>query len=161
MTFTSWDPAIPGGGTHPGPDGGRIRALRRAVLVTLVLVLAQYVLGMAVNLFVTIPKTEKDIGSAVSGGPAVLSAHVLLGLGLAAAAIGLLVQSIRSRQGGVIAASAVGLAAIGAAVGAGSGFLNSAAAGASMAMALCTAAAVVAYVVALYLLGRPRPPTSR
>src|SRR6478735_785132 len=88
--------------------------LRRGSLAVLVLVVAEYLIGIYVNLFVTIPRADHchSLGSAIANGPAILATHAVIGLLLGLAALGVLVQAIMARHVGAIAVSAVGLSAL-------------------------------------------------
>jgi hypothetical protein len=143
-------PAVP-------PRARRLAGLRRASLATLVMLIVQFALGVGVNLYVSLPTAGsggRKISQAFSNGPA-LALHVVLGLLLILAAIGLLVQAIIARHGPVIAASAVGLLAIAAAAMQGFSFVHKSTNAASMGMAVATGVAMLCYVIALYLV---RPP---
>ena len=56
--------------------------VRRASLVVFVLLLAEYGIGMYVNLYITVPAVDHghSVGSAISNGPVILSAHAVIGL---------------------------------------------------------------------------------
>jgi len=56
--------------------------VRRASLVVLVLVVAEYAIGMYVSLYATIPRAEhgQGMGTAISNGPVMLSIHAVAGL---------------------------------------------------------------------------------
>src|ERR1700674_1523529 len=84
--------------------------LRNQFLGTLIFLIVQFLLGMAVNLFVTIPTNHPGAnppeyfgGVVQSGGWAILHGHVLLqihailGLLLVVNALGLLLAAIRER----------------------------------------------------------------
>ena len=135
--------------------------VRRASLVALVLVVAEYVIGMYVNLYATIPRADHghDVGTAISNGPVMLSIHAVVGLLLGLGALGVLVQAIRSRRPAVIAWSAAGLAALAMASVAGAGFTSTGDRSASMAMSVLTGVALVCYAVNIYLarLSSPSP----
>jgi hypothetical protein len=66
---------------------------------------AEYLIGMYVNLFVTIPRAGHGhgVGSAIANGPAILATHAVIGLLLGLAALGVLVQAIMARHAGAIA----------------------------------------------------------
>ena len=74
--------------------------LRRGSLAVLVLVVAEYVIGMYVNLYVTVPTGDRgrSVSAAISNGPALLSLHAVVGMLLGLAALGVLVQSIMARR---------------------------------------------------------------
>ena len=77
-----------------------------------------------------------------------LAAHVIVALVLLGAAISALVRAIRARR--VIVPTAIGLAAVLAAATAGAAFTSSQNTGASLAMALATAVAMVSYLAAIF-----------
>jgi hypothetical protein len=147
-------------GVEPGrgrvrPSPSQVRWLRRTSVSAVVLLLIEYGIGIGVNLYVTVPHADQGhgIGTAIARGPAALSVHVVVGLLLLVAAVGLLVQSFLARLPIVIAASAIGLVAIGGAVWAGSSFVSDGSSAASMTMAVVTGVAVLSYVASVYLLG--------
>jgi hypothetical protein len=126
-----------------------IERLRGASMGALVMLILEFALGSAVNLYIT-PHTG-GASEAFSNGP-LLALHAVLGVLLILAAIGLLVQSVMARSRFMIVLSAVGLIAIvGAAVN-GVTFLSNQQAGASLGMALATAVAMFCYAVALRVL---------
>ena len=140
---------------------GRVKALRRASLAGLVLLLIQYGLGMYTNIYVTVPSADKGggFGKAISNGPAALSVHAVLALLLALAAIGLLVQAVLARYWTVVTAAAIALIAIIGAAFSGVNFTNTGGPdGASMTMAVLAGLAILCYGTVLYLLSSPRQP---
>lgn len=134
---------------------GRTAGLRRTSLATLFLLLVQYGIGIGVNLYATVPAADSghSIGTAISNGPAALTVHIVLGLLLVLAAVGLVVQAIMARHGGVIVASAIGLLALVGAAVQGAAFVDKGHPSASMTMAILTGVALLCYGVSLYLLG--------
>lgn len=140
------------------PAARRVRGLRRNSLAILVMLLAQYGLGMGINLYTRVPKADQGrglaiaVGRALSHPPAVLAFHAALGLLLLVAAVSVLSRAIRSRQKPVIMTSAAGLAAIAGAALSGAAFADHGHTGASMAMAALTAAALLCYVLNLFTL---------
>jgi hypothetical protein len=140
------------------------RQLRITFLYALVMLVAQFLLGMAVNLFVKIPDQhpganppEYFSGVAQSVTWAILHSHVLLaihagfGLLLVIAAIGTLVQAIGNRRRGIVVWTIFGfIGVLGAGFNGGS-FLNYRQDVSSMLMAAGFAIAVVSYSVGLYL----------
>jgi hypothetical protein len=142
-----------------GRPARRVKALRRASFAALVLLLIQFVLGMYVNIYVTVPKADEGggMGKAISGGPATLSIHAVLGLLLILSAIGLLVQSVMARYWGVFAAAVIALVAIVGAAFSGADFVNKGGQdSASMTMAALAGVAMLCYATVLYLLSAPR-----
>ena len=124
----------------------------------------QFLLGVAVNLFVKIPDQhpgynppEYFSGVAQSVTWAILHGHILLalhagfGLVLVLAAVGTLVQGIRSRQRGILLCTVFGFIGIAGAGFNGGSFLNYREDVSSMLMATGFAVAVVAYSVGMYL----------
>jgi hypothetical protein len=150
-------------GNTPGPATARpspqqVRRLRRAGIAALALLLIQAGIGIGVNLAVTIPAADHGhgLGTAISNGPAALSVHVVTGLLLILAAIGLLAQAIVARHRPMIIASVLALLAITGAAFAGSGFVSSGREAASAAMAIFGGVALACYAAGLFLLRPPR-----
>jgi hypothetical protein len=136
--------------------------LRRAYLLTSLLLLVQFVLGQAVNLFVTIPKhhpgaqpsnyltgSVRSIGWAIPDGGMVLAAHVVLGLALVLGGIVVIVLAVRSRSRLAIGTAGLGGAAILGAAFNGASFLDFNQDFSSMIMAGLFAVALGSYVVGL------------
>jgi hypothetical protein len=124
----------------------RLGALRGNCMGAAVLLIVQFGLGIAVNLYVTLPK-HKPFFSTVFGS-ALLAAHVIVAVVLLGASISALVRAIRARR--VIVPTAVGFAAVLAAAIAGATFTGTQNTGASLAMALATAVAMVSYLAAIF-----------
>jgi hypothetical protein len=145
------------------PAGDRwarqMTGLRRATLASFVLLVAQYAIGTGVNLYVGAPRGVHGIGEAISKGPASLSVHVVLGLLLVLAAVGLVVQAVIARHWVLTATSVVGLLALIAATLSGTRFVQKGLPSDSMAMAILTGVALLAYGANLYLLASVRPPS--
>lgn len=145
----------------------QLGAYRRGSFAAVVMLIAQFLLGMAVNLFVVIPKDhpgsnppEYFSGVAQSVAWALLHGHVLLilhasfGLVLVLASVGVLVQAIRSGSRSLIVTAAFGaFGVIGAGFNGGS-YLNYHEDFSSMIMATGFAVAAVSYAAGLYLLSR-------
>jgi hypothetical protein len=133
---------------------------RRGSLAVLVLIVAEYGIGMYVTLYVAVPRADDGhgLGSAVTNGPAILSTHAVIGLLLGLSALGVLVQAVIARHPGVIAASALGLCALAFASVAGASFTSSGTTADSMAMSVLTGVGLLCYVANLYLL---HPPSQR
>jgi hypothetical protein len=145
------------------------RPVRLLTALVLLLLVAQFLVGMAVNLFVDIPKdhpgarpTEYFSGSVQSvnwalgsSGLPWLEAHAGIGVLLFLAAIALLLVAIRSGRRGHVIAAALGLAGIIAAGFNGASFLDFNEDFSSMLMSGGLALAVAAYVLGLYAAPRP------
>lgn len=139
------------------------RTLRILLLLMVLVILCQAALGMAVNLFVTIPGhhpgsqpsnylagSADSIGWSLGHGKVVLAAHVALGLALVVVAIALAVAVLRTRRRAVAAWSVLGgLLTIGAAFN-GASFLDFNKDVSSLIMALLAFGAIASYVAALY-----------
>jgi hypothetical protein len=123
---------------------------------------------MAVNLFVTIPTIHpganppeyfggvvQSVTWAILHGHVLLIIHASLGLLLVANALGLLVAAIRIRARDLIWVTSLGLFGVLAAGFNGGSFLNYNQDFSSMLMATFFAWAVIAYMVGLFLTGRP------
>jgi hypothetical protein len=142
--------------------------MRNQFLGTLVFLIIQFLLGMAVNLFVTIPTSHpganppeyfggvvQSVTWAILHGHVLLIIHASLGLLLVANALGLLVAATRIRARDLIWVTSLGLFGVLAAGFNGGSFLNYNQDFSSMLMATFFAWAVIAYMVGLFLTGRP------
>jgi hypothetical protein len=141
----------------PAREARKLSALRRASLASLVMLIVQFGLGVGINLYVSLPTTGsggRKVSQAFTNGPA-LALHVVLGLLLIVAAIGLLVQAIRARHGWVITLAALGLIAIVGAAMQGFSFVHDSTNASSMGMAVATAVAMACYAAALFIVREP------
>jgi hypothetical protein len=142
-----------------------MREFRNGYLGALIVLVIQFVLGMAVNLFVQIPHNHpganppeyfsgvaQSVTWAILQGPFLLILHAGLGLILLAFAIRLLFPAVRSRNRVAIITSVVGAVAILGAGFNGGSYLNYHEDFSSMIMASLFAIAVIAYVVGLWAL---------
>jgi hypothetical protein len=138
--------------------------LQAAVLAVLVLLLGQFVIGMAVNLYVAIPAHHSgshpanyftgslhSLGWAIGSGRATLAVHALLGMFLVFAAAIVLALAIRTHRRATIAAAVLGIAFIIGAGFNGASFLDFNDNTSSMIMSLLFALAVLAYIGVLVL----------
>lgn len=137
------------------------------------MLVAQFLIGMAVNLFVKVPDNhpganppEYFSGVAQSVTWAILQGHILLaihagfGLVIVLAALGTLVQAIGIRGRGIVICAVLGfIGVLGAGFNGGS-FLNYHEDFSSMLMATGFAIAVVAYAVGLYIAATSRLQTT-
>ncbi|MHB8503471.1 MAG: hypothetical protein ACYDHE_21315 [Candidatus Acidiferrales bacterium] len=141
--------------------------VRDQFLGTLFFLMLQFLLGMAVNLFVTIPTNHpgahppeyfggvvQSVTWAILHGQILLVLHASLGLLLVLNALGLLVAAVRARQRDLITVTVIGLFGVLAAGFNGGSFLNYNLDFSSMLMASFFAIAVVAYAVGLFVTGR-------
>lgn len=140
----------PRAGERPAAQTERLRMASFGALTMLVL---QFVLGTAYNLYGTAPTASKSIGMFSSP---LLAIHVVLGILIILAAAMLVFRAVQAKASPVIATSVIGLLAVLGAFGAGSAFTNSGADSASFGMALAVAIAMACYAVNLVILGKPR-----
>ncbi len=132
--------------------------IRMASFGALTMLILQFALGTAYNLYGTAPTASKSVGMFSSP---LLAIHVVLGILLILAAAVLVVRAAQARAalpGGtaVLASSVVGLVAVLGAAGAGSAFTSRGADGASLGMALAAAVAMLCYAVNLVMAGKQR-----
>jgi heme A synthase len=134
-------------GQRPSAQAGRLRMASFGALTMLIL---QFALGTAYNLYGTAPTAAKSIGMFSSP---LLAIHVILGILLILTAAVLVFRAVTAKAPAVIGASVVGLVAVIGAAAAGSAFTSRGADGASLGMALGTAIAMLCYAVNLLILG--------
>jgi hypothetical protein len=144
-------------GTADRLTARRIGGLRRASFAAFVMLVVQFALGIYVNLYARLPSADHGhgFGQAIANGPAGLTLHIVLGLLLILAALGLLVQAILARRLAMIAVAVLGLLAMLGAAASGSAFTGNGRDSASMAMAVLAAAGLLCYGTSLFLLPRP------
>lgn len=149
------------------------RQLRISFLFALVMLVAQFLLGMAVNLFVKIPTDHpganppeyfsgvaQSVTWAILHGNLLLAIHAGFGFVLVVAAIGTLVQAIGSRRRGLVVSAVFGfIGVLGAGFNGGS-FLNYHQDFSSMLMATGFAIAVGSYSAGLYIANEAATSTS-
>jgi hypothetical protein len=130
-----------------------LAGLHRMSLAALLMLVAQYGLGIVLNLYVAIPAADEHAGimRVIVNGPLILTLHVLLGLGLVGTAIVLLVRAVTLRDRRFAALAAGGLTAIGGAFAAGEIFVHNGQQFASAAMAILTGVALLCYIGTLTL----------
>ena len=137
----------------PGRHSRRVEleGLRRVALAALVMLVVQYGLGIILNLYIAVPASDAHAGimQEIASGPAMLTLHALLGLGLIGAAVVLLVRAVRLEDGVLAVLAAGGLTAIGGAFASGEIFVRNGQSSASLAMALLTGVALLCYIGAL------------
>lgn len=144
-------------------EAGRFRA---GFLSGLVLLVIQFLLGMAVNLFVMVPRNHpgsnpaeyfsgvaQSVTWAILHGPLLLVLHAIVGLLLVISAFGVLYWAVKLRMRGIIWAASVGAVAILGAGFNGGSFLNYHEDFSSMLMASLFAIAVIAYAAGMYVSG--------
>lgn len=119
----------------------------------LTMVILQFVLGTAYNLYGTAPTATKSVGMFSSP---LLAIHVIVGILLVIAAAFLVFRAVQAKAGAVLWTSVVALVAVLAAFGAGSAFTQKGDDGASFGMALAAAVAMLCYGANLVILGKRR-----
>lgn len=135
------------------------RVVRRTIIGLIIALIVQFLLGMLVNLFVTIPDGHpgskpaeyfagsfQSVAWAISSGPGVLVAHVVLGiiLGIGSLALIFRVRALRRRR--LTVAAVLGFLFIVGAGFNGASFLDFNEDYSSMIMATLFAAALLSYV---------------
>lgn len=146
----------------------RAAAFRRTLAFALGMLIIQFMLGMAVNLFISIPSNHPganppeyfsgvvtSVSWAILHGGLWLKLHALWGLLLVLGALGTLVQAIRLGGGARITFAVLGFIGVLAAGFNGGSFLNYHEDFSSMLMATGFALALTSYTVLLYR----EPPT--
>lgn len=131
------------------PSGSQVRELQRTSIGMIVVLVIQFALGAAYNLYGTMPSDGKSLGM-YSDGP-LLAIHATLGLIIALGSLRALMLGARSTERGLLAATLTGALAVFGAVAAGMAFLPHGANGASLAMALAGGIATLAYLAAAVL----------
>lgn len=150
-----------GPAVEQGTAGRRVRGLRLNSAAICVMLLAEYALGMGVNLYLRVPAADRHhglltaLGRALTSQPVTLAVHAGLGLALLIAGTSVLTRAIFARHRVAIAASATGLAAIVAAAVSGASYVDAGKDGASMAMAMLTGVALACYLVNLFTVVPP------
>ncbi|HEY1455659.1 MAG TPA: hypothetical protein VGG31_04115 [Candidatus Dormibacteraeota bacterium] len=142
----------------------RPQEFRIGFLAGLIMLTVQYLLGIAVNLFVVVPTNHpganppeyfsgvaQSVTWAILHGPLLLVLHATFGLVLLVAASQLLYRAIRVRRRGLIWTTAIGAVAVLGAGFNGGSYLNYHQDFSSMIMASFLAVAVVAYATGLYI----------
>ena len=97
-----------------GANPARLARMRQTSLAVLTLLVLEYGIGMYVNLYVTVPRTDHGhrVATAIASGPVILSLHIAVGLLIAVGSIGVLVQAVRARHPAAITGAALGLFAV-------------------------------------------------
>ena len=152
---------------EPRAGARRRELVRRTEFGLVIALLAQFLLGMAVNLFVKIPESHpgakppeyfsgvaQSVGWAVTNGGLWLVLHAGLGLLLILGALTALLQSIGSHDRTALTTSAVGFVAVLGAGFNGGSYLNYGEDFSSMIMASLFAVATGNYTFGVYALGR-------
>jgi hypothetical protein len=158
------DSGVPSPANPWTDDPRRRHALHRTALGAVILLVIEAGLGMAVNLYVTVPAhhsgahpsnyfsgSVRSVGWAISHGPDLLAIHAIIGLLLALFVTQVVVRAAQQKQHSMTAwATGAGLLVIGAGFN-GASFLDFNESVNSLLMALLTFAAIICYAVMLYL----------
>lgn len=137
----------------------RTRGLRANAMAGLVMLLIEYSLGISVNLYATLPAADRGksffaaLGAAVGNGPVLLTLHALLGTLLLITGIAAVVRASLVGARPLTALSAGALLATLVAWLSGSNFVGHQQNGASLAMALAAAVAILCYAILIFVLG--------
>lgn len=146
------------------------RNMGAGLVSAMTMLIIQFLLGMATNLFVNIPLDHpgarpaeyfsgvaESVTWAILHGPLLLQLHAAFGVLIVISAFGLMAQAIRARVRSMIIVTVIGALAVLLAALNGGSFLNYNEDFSSMIMASFFAIAVVAYTVGLYVMGRSSP----
>lgn len=136
----------------PSATARSARRLSTASFALVILLVAQYVLGIAYNLYGATPTATSNIKPFSSP---LLAAHVVVGTLLIVIAIYLVVASIRARIPTATLISVTGLLSLVAAWITGSAFTQKGTSGYSMAMGALTAVALLCYTALIKTRGEP------
>jgi hypothetical protein len=128
-----------------------LRALRGNCMGAAVLLVIQFGLGTAVNLYVTLPKHKSFWSTVFSQGA--VAVHAIVALLLLGASVSALVRSIRARYRLLVVLISAGLVAVIVAAASGVAFVRNGSNGASLSMALAAAVAMLCYLAAIFDLG--------
>lgn len=150
----------------PGSAAGHrgISSLRANALAGLIMLLIEYSLGIAANLYATLPRADRGktlfagLGAAVGNGPLIVALHALLGTLLLLTGIAATVRAARVGARPLIALSGGALLATVIAWISGSEFIGHQKHGASLAMALAAAVAMLCYALVIFVIGPGRAP---
>ncbi len=148
--------------------GSRISGLRANALAGLIMLLIEYSLGISVNLYSTLPASDRGKTlfagpvAAVGNGPVLVTLHALLGTLLLVTGTAAVVRASRLGARPLIALSGTALLATLIAWLSGSAFVGHQKDSASLAMALAAAAAILCYALVIFILsvGRTWSPSN-
>jgi hypothetical protein len=127
----------------------RVTRIWTASYALVLMLIIQYALGIAYNLYGTAPTATKKVGAFSSP---LLAIHVIMGLLLIITSIYLVVISIKSRNNLAVLTSFLGMLSLIAAGVSGSSFSENGKVGWSMAMGMTTAVALLCYVLNMRVL---------
>jgi hypothetical protein len=149
-------------------DGRELGVLRRMTLGTVIVILVQSAIGMAVNLYVTIPAhhpgahpseyftgSARSIGWVMAHGAIVLVTHAVLGFLLVVMVVNTVIRLWKRGRPSINAWAIVGAVFVIGAGFNGASFLDFANTISSLIMALLALSSSACYVVVLWLLSTP------
>jgi hypothetical protein len=141
----------------PRPAVRRVTGLRASAFGAVIMLLAEYCLGVWVNLYAQLPASDHGtgllttFGRAVANGPVTLALHALLGTLLVVTAIGVIIHAARARDTASTVIAVIAFLAVAGAWVSGSRFVGGQSSSASFGMAAATAIALLGYVTILFL----------
>ena len=144
----------------PSPAVRRVNGLRASAFGAVIMLLAEYCLGVWVNLYTQLPASDHGagllsaFGRAVADGPVTLALHALLGTLLLITAIGVILHAARARNTASTVIAVIAFLAVAGAWVSGAGFVGGQSSSASFGMAAATAIALLGYVTILVLPAR-------
>jgi hypothetical protein len=133
-----------------------VGGLRANSLAATVMLVIEFALGVVVNLYAKLPRSDAGktlfsaFGAAVTDGPVALTLHALLGTLLLITGISAVVRASLLRRGVLITVTGVALLAILLAWLSGTRFVGDSGNGESLVMALATGVAIVCYAAILF-----------
>jgi hypothetical protein len=144
----------------PRPAVRRVTGLRASAFGAVIMLLAEYCLGVWVNLYAQLPASDHGtglltaFGRAVANGPVTLALHALLGTLLVVTAIGVIIHAARARDTASTVIAVIAFVAVAGAWVSGARFVGGQSSSASFGMAAATAIALLGYVTILFLPAR-------
>ena len=144
----------------PSPAERRVTGLRASAFGAVIMLLAEYCLGVWVNLYAQLPASDHGtglltaFGRAVANGPVTLALHALLSTLLVVTAIGVIIHAAMARNTATTVIAVIAFLAVAGAWVSGARFVGGQSSSASFGMAAATAIAVLGYVTILFLPAR-------
>jgi hypothetical protein len=140
--------------TRPTPRP--INGLRLQLYIITAMLAIEVALGVYVNLYAKLPTSDKGtsgfaaFAAAIASGPVSLALHAIVGTLILLAAISVIIRGIATRRAPQIILAIVGLLAVLAAWGSGTGFVGNQVDAASFAMTIGTVIALLSYATAVF-----------
>ena len=139
------------------PAVRRVTGLRASAFGAVIMLLAEYCLGVWVNLYAQLPAADHRtgpitaFGRSIANGSVALALHALLGTLLVVTAIGVIIHAARARNTASTVIAIIAFLAVTGAWVSGARFVGSQSSSASFGMAAATAIALLGYVTILFL----------